>query len=104
MKPELKRKSDQRALWRAIRLGAVDIIESDHAPHTIDEKEAEPPAYGVPGLETTLPLMMQAVKDGRLPLQTSLRHGLAQCAAHLAHHAAAQDLNTLVDTDVSYRD
>jgi len=69
MKPELKRKSDLRALWRAIRLGVVDIIESDHAPHTIAEKEADKPAYGVPGLETTLPLMLQAVKDGRLDLQ-----------------------------------
>lgn len=69
MKPELKPKSDQRALWRAIRLGVVDIIESDHAPHTIAEKESDAPPYGVPGLETTLPLLMQAVKDGRLPLQ-----------------------------------
>ncbi len=69
MKPELKRRSDQRALWRGIRLGVVDIIESDHAPHTIEEKEAALPAYGVPGLETTLPLMMQAAKEGRLPLQ-----------------------------------
>ena len=69
MKPALKRKSDQRALWRAIRLGVVDIIESDHAPHTIEEKESDAPPFGVPGLETTLPLMMQAVKAGRLPLQ-----------------------------------
>ena len=69
MKPELKRKSDARALWRAIRLGVVDIIESDHAPHTKAEKEAKEPASGVPGLETTLPLIMQAVKEGRLPLQ-----------------------------------
>lgn len=69
MKPALKRKSDQRALWRAIRLGVVDIIESDHAPHTIEEKESDAPPFGVPGLETTLPLMMQAVKEGRLPMQ-----------------------------------
>ncbi|MCY3978740.1 MAG: dihydroorotase family protein [Chloroflexi bacterium] len=68
-KPEIKRKSDQRLVWRAVRLGVVDIIESDHAPHTKAEKLAEPPASGVPGLETTLPLLMQAVKDGRLPLQ-----------------------------------
>ncbi len=69
MKPPLKRKSDARALWRAIRLGVVDIIESDHAPHSIAEKESDESTYGVPGIETTLPLMLQAVKESRLPLQ-----------------------------------
>ena len=69
MKPELKRKSDVARALACHSLGVVDIIESDHAPHTIAEKEADEPAYGVPGLETTLPLMMQAVKDGRLGLQ-----------------------------------
>ena len=69
MKPELKTKGDQQALWQAIERGAVDIIESDHAPHTLAEKESDSPPYGVPGLETTLGLMLQAVKDGRLTLE-----------------------------------
>ena len=101
MKPELKRKSDQRALWRAIRLGVVDIIESDHAPHTIDEKEAEPPAYGVPGLETTLPLMMQAVKDGRLPLQQACDM-VSLNVQRIWRITPLPKTYTVVDTDVSY--
>lgn len=68
MKPELKSTDDQNALWEAIREGIVDVIESDHAPHTIAEKESSKPPYGVPGLETTLPLMLQAVSDNRLTL------------------------------------
>ncbi len=69
MKPGLKTASDQVALWRAIADGVVDIIESDHAPHTRAEKDSDAPPYGVPGLETTLPLMLQAVYEGRLSLE-----------------------------------
>jgi len=45
-----------------------DCIASDHAPHTLQEKRADPPSPGVPGLETTLPLMLNAVYQGRLSL------------------------------------
>ena len=72
MKPELKTQSDQDALWAAIRDGLVDVIESDHAPHTLAEKQSSRPPYGVPGLETTLPLMLQAVYEGRLSLERLL--------------------------------
>ena len=101
MKPELKRKSDQRALWRAIRLGVVDIIESDHAPHSIDDKEADAPAYGVPGLETTLPLMMQAVKEGRLPLQKACEM-LSVNVQQIWRITPFPKTYTVVDTDASY--
>ncbi len=66
MKPPLKSQRDQDALWSAVQDGLVDIIESDHAPHSWAEKEGYPPAFGVPGLETTLPLMGTAVVEGRL--------------------------------------
>ncbi len=101
MKPELKRKSDVRALWRAIRLGAVDIIESDHAPHTIEEKDSDEPAYGVPGLETTLPLMMQAVKDSRLPLQQACDM-LSLNVQRIWRIAPLPKTYTVIDTDKSY--
>ncbi len=64
MKPLLKSKADVRFLWEHIKY--VDIIESDHAPHTRDEKESDTPPYGVPGLETTLPLMLTAVAEKRI--------------------------------------
>lgn len=66
MKPELKTQADQDALWAAIADGIVDVIESDHAPHTLAEKESAMPPSGVPGLETTLPLMGKALHDQRI--------------------------------------
>jgi dihydroorotase len=64
MKPYLKPKADQDFIWQHIEY--VDIIESDHAPHTRAEKESSQPPFGVPGLETTLPLMLTAEAEGRL--------------------------------------
>lgn len=69
MKPPLKTRADIDALWKAITDGLVDVIESDHAPHSKADKEAENPAYGVTGLETTLPLMLTAVAEGRVTLE-----------------------------------
>jgi dihydroorotase-like cyclic amidohydrolase len=68
MKPELKTAADQRALWDAVLLGVVDVIESDHAPHTKQEKESDKTPFGVPGLETTMPLMLTAVSERGLEL------------------------------------
>ncbi len=64
MKPALKSKRDVKFLWD--HLDAIDIIESDHAPHTRAEKQQDPTPYGVPGLETTLPLMLTAEQEGKL--------------------------------------
>jgi dihydroorotase len=69
MKPGLKTARDRDALWDALVRGVVDVVESDHAPHTLAEKASERPPYGVPGLETTLPLLLTAVHDGRLTLE-----------------------------------
>ena len=69
MKPVLKTKEDQEALWNAIDKGLVATIGSDHAPHTIEEKKSENFPYGVPGVETTLPLLLNAVNENRLTLQ-----------------------------------
>lgn len=66
MKPELKTAADRDALWRAIADGVVDVVESDHAPHTLAEKQSAKPPFGVPGLETTLPLLCTALSAGRL--------------------------------------
>ena len=63
MKPPLKTQADVDVLWQAIQDGLVDIIESDHAPHTRADKESNKPAYGVTGLETNLPLMLTAVDE-----------------------------------------
>lgn len=68
MKPILGTKKDQQALWQGLREGVLDVVESDHAPHTIEEKTTKSPAFGVPGLETTLGLMLLGVKQSRCSL------------------------------------
>jgi dihydroorotase-like cyclic amidohydrolase len=65
MKPELKPQSDFDYLWD--HFDQIDVVESDHAPHTIKEKQDG--AFGVPGLETTLPLLLQAVRENRLTMK-----------------------------------
>jgi carbamoyl-phosphate synthase/aspartate carbamoyltransferase/dihydroorotase len=70
MRPPLKRARDRDTLWD--NLDAVDMIATDHAPHTLEEKRGEKPPFGVPGLETSLPLMLTAVSEGRLTLERLL--------------------------------
>lgn len=65
MRPVLGTKEDVAALWDHLA-ETVDCIATDHAPHTLQEKQATPPPPGVPGLETSLPLMLTAVAEGRL--------------------------------------
>lgn len=66
MKPPLASISDQKALWDNIDF--IDTIASDHAPHTKEEKSQTPTPNGIPGLETTLPLLLTAVSQKRLTL------------------------------------
>lgn len=61
MKPQLGEAKDVEVLWAGIRDGTIDVVESDHAPHTLEEKKSDRPPFGVPGLETTLGLMFLAV-------------------------------------------
>ncbi len=67
MRPMLATQSDVDYLWQ--HLDAIDVIATDHAPHTRAEKDGHTPPPGVPGLETALPLMLTAVAEGRLSLQ-----------------------------------
>lgn len=64
MKPGLKAKDDQKALWEGINNGQVNTIATDHAPHTKEEKMQANYPYGVPGCETMLPLLLNALNNG----------------------------------------
>jgi len=66
MKPSLKNKKDVDFIWKNLKY--IDVIESDHAPHTIEEKNSEKMPFGVPGLETTLPLLLTAVSEKKLSI------------------------------------
>ena len=69
MKPELREKSDNEFLWEAINQGEVDTIGTDHAPHLISEK-LEKITFGMPGVETSLALMINASNEGKISLET----------------------------------
>ena len=74
--PPLRTREDAAAMWSALKRGFIDVIASDHAPHALEEKsvdsvwEAKP---GIPGLETTLSLLLTRVNDGRLSLLELVR-------------------------------
>lgn len=68
MKPELKEKSDNEALWKALADGTLDSIGTDHAPHLIEEKLAKL-TYGVPSVENSLEMMLSGVKENRITFE-----------------------------------
>lgn len=73
--PPIRTPEDQAALWKGLVNGTLDMIASDHAPHLAAEKEGpllDVPA-GVPGIETTLPLLLDQVHAGRLDLESVVR-------------------------------
>ncbi len=74
--PPLRTKEDVMALWSALKQGSINAIASDHAPHTIEEKEVRSvwdTKPGIPGLETTLPLLLTQVNEGRLTMEDLVR-------------------------------
>ena len=75
MNPPIRDKNHQEALWRGVKSGVVDMIGSDHAPHTIEEKEKAYPGSpsGMPGVQTLLPLMLNHVNQGRLDLKSLVK-------------------------------
>ena len=67
MNPPLRSPHDNEVLWQALRDGVIDFIATDHAPHTLAEKAQEYPntPSGMPGVETSLAVMLTAAMDGR---------------------------------------
>ena len=72
MNPPVRDQAHQDALWeQGIRGGVIDVIGSDHAPHTLEEKALPYPQSpsGMPGTQTLLPVMLDHVHHGRLTLE-----------------------------------
>jgi len=72
--PPLRSPEHQKALWKGIKDGTLDVVSSDHCPYTRDEKDAglddifnAPP--GMPSLDTSIPLMLTQTSESRLSLQ-----------------------------------
>ena len=66
VRPRLATKEDVDSLWE--NMDVIDCFATDHAPHTLAEKDSDNPPPGFPGLETLLPLLLTAVNDGRLTI------------------------------------
>jgi dihydroorotase len=71
MNPPLREKRHLDALWAAVNDGLVDVLGSDHAPHTLEEKAKPWPQSpsGMPGVQTVVPVMLTHVAQGRLSLE-----------------------------------
>lgn len=70
MNPPIRERVDNDALWAGLKDGIIDFIATDHAPHTLDEKRQPYPRTpsGMPGVETSLPLMLTQMKQGHCTL------------------------------------
>lgn len=71
MNPPIRDARHREALWKAVDAGLVDVLGSDHAPHTLDEKANPYPKSpsGMPGVQTLVPVMLNHVAEGRLTLE-----------------------------------
>jgi dihydroorotase len=71
MNPPIRNAPHIEGLWRGIQQGVVDVLGSDHAPHTLEEKARPYPASpsGMPGVQTLVPMMLTHVAQGRLTLE-----------------------------------
>ncbi len=71
MNPPIREAHHRAGLWRGVAMGVADVLGSDHAPHTLEEKARPYPASpsGMPGVQTLVPVMLNHVAEGRLTLE-----------------------------------
>ena len=101
MRPPLLSKNDQEKLWE--NLDKIDMISTDHAPHTLDEKyDQTSPKFGVPGLETTLPLMLNAVYKKWITIEKLIKM-LSTNPRKIFKIPGQSKKHVLVDTSKTYK-
>jgi carbamoyl-phosphate synthase/aspartate carbamoyltransferase/dihydroorotase len=79
----------------------IDCFATDHAPHTIEEKDSDNPPPGFPGLETLLPLLLTAVDDGRLTMDDILQKSVIN-PRKIFHLPEQPETWVEVDEDATY--
>ena len=99
VRPRLATQEDVEALWE--NLDVIDCFATDHAPHTLEEKDSENPPPGFPGLETALPLLLTAVSQGRLTIGQILEKMYAN-PKKIFHLPDQPETWIEVDEDASY--
>ena len=87
MNPPIRDESHRLALWEAVREGVIDVIGSDHAPHTREEKDKTYPdtPSGMPGVQTLATILLDHVNKGNLTLERFIDLTASGAAAHLRH-------------------
>ena len=74
--PPVRSEEERQSLWNELKNGIIDVLASDHAPHLLEEKfsdEIWKVKPGIPGLETTLPLMLTQINKGAISIQELVR-------------------------------
>jgi dihydroorotase len=112
MLPPLRTEADTEALWKAVQKGLIDTVASDHAPHSIEEKQAQfiwDVKPGIAGLETMLPLMLNMVNCGRLTVRQMVQL-MSERPAEIFHLRGRGSLTkgfiadiTVVDINMKHR-
>jgi len=100
--PPIRSELGRNGLWRLFAKGQVDILASDHAPHTLEEKtkqNAWEAASGIPGLETSLPVMFTQISLRKLSLRR-LVEVAATLPAKLFHLSRKGELKKGYDADI----
>ena len=71
MNPPVREAHHRLGIWKALQSGLVDVLGSDHAPHTLEEKSKAYPnsPSGMPGVQTLVPVMLDFISKGRLTIE-----------------------------------
>jgi dihydroorotase-like cyclic amidohydrolase len=99
VQPRLPAAADRDALWA--NLEVIDCFATDHAPHTLAEKDGSDPPPGLPGLETALPLLLTAVREGRLTMEQLVQR-LSEHPRQIFHLAKQPDTFIEIDPDCAW--
>ena len=99
VRPRLATQEDVDALWA--NMDVIDCFATDHAPHTVEEKDSEDPPPGFPGLETLLPLLFTAVDDGRLTVDDIIQKSVIN-PCKIFHLPKQPETWIEVDEDAKY--
>lgn len=99
VRPRLASAEDQRSLWD--NLPVIDVFATDHAPHTMIEKDGQNPPPGFPGLETALPLLLSAIYEGRLSMDDIIQRMVMQ-PAKIFHIPAQAETWVEIDPEAEW--
>lgn len=101
MNPSLKTREDAQRLWRALEAGALQVVATDHAPHTLEEKRRPYPQSpsGLPAVENSLALMLDQVNRGRCTLRQVV-HWMCEAPARVWDIQGKGRIETGYDADL----